>query len=335
MKYHPRVGYTYMPNARFRAPEAGGYLVRANESGFRSEYEFVADKPDGVSRVLLFGDSQSAGHGVANPARYSDLLEKAEPRLEVYNYALSGSGPDQQFLAYAEFAHVQHDLLVIALYVETIRRISRGVVKSRERDGSVLYYAKPYYSLSDEGLTLHNTPVPKQAWTEQTLPAMFRDEVYEYTETDFLAGHQKAAQRLKKMLPIASLRKALRRLAMQVTAYKPIPDYDSPTSPSWRLLRQILREWIEKSPTPVLLMTLPHYSYFLDGADPTDYQERFAELTSEVSCGYYDPLDDILALPEQERASIWSRESGHLSARGHKMLASWLKPHVTGMLPQA
>ncbi len=335
MKYHPRVGYTYMPNARFRAPEAGGYLVRANSTGFRSEHEFVEDKPEGVSRILLFGDSQSAGHGIANPGRYGDLLEKAIPGLEIYNYALSGSGPDQQFLAYSEFAHVEHDILIISLYVETVRRISRGVVQSRERDGSVLYYAKPYYSLGDDGLTLHNTPVPKEAWTDETLPEAFRDQVYAYTETDMLAGHQRAAQRLKTFLPFAPLRRALRKFAVQATGYQPVPDYDSPASPSWCLLREILREWIAKSPTPVLLMTLPHYAYFLDGADPSGYQQRFAELTSEVACAHYDALGDILALPEPERTSIWSKDSGHLSRRGHEMLASWLEPHVVRMLPEA
>jgi hypothetical protein len=335
MKYHPRVGYTYMPNARFRAPEAGGYLVRANSTGFRSEREFVKSKPQGASRLLLFGDSQSAGHGIPNPMRYSDLLEQAMPGLEVYNYALSGSGPDQQFLAYSEFAHVEHDLLVISLYVETVRRISRGVVQSRDRDGSVLYYAKPYFSLGDDGLTLHNTPVRKEAWTDETLPETFRDQVYAYTERDLLAGHQQAARRLKTLLPIAPLRRALRKLAVQATAYQPVPDYDSPESPSWCLLREILREWIARSPVPVLLVTLPHYAYFLDGADPAGYLQRYTELTAEISCGYYDALEDMLALPEPERASIWSKESGHLSRRGHEMLANWLEPHISRMLPSA
>ena len=86
MKYHPRIGYTYMPNAKLRIPWGnGGYLVRANAAGFRSEREFVQERKPGTYRALLFGDSQSAGDGVNNAQRYTDLLEKALPGFELYN----------------------------------------------------------------------------------------------------------------------------------------------------------------------------------------------------------------------------------------------------------
>ena len=89
MRYHPRIGYTYMPSTKLRVQGVnGGYLVRTNSTGFRSEREFTQERVPGTFRALLFGDSQTAGDGMANSLRYSELLEKAVPGLEIYNYAL-------------------------------------------------------------------------------------------------------------------------------------------------------------------------------------------------------------------------------------------------------
>ena len=155
-KYHPRVGYTYMPSVKIRVQGAnGGYLVRTNAAGFRSDREFVDKRPPGVFRALLFGDSQSSGDGMPNALRYSDLLEAALPGLEINNYALSGTATDQQYLAYQEHASTDHDLLVIGLYVENIRRITRRVIKARDAAGDAFFRAKPYYELDGEELRLH------------------------------------------------------------------------------------------------------------------------------------------------------------------------------------
>jgi hypothetical protein len=88
-QYHPVFGFHFVPGIRARIPhEAGGYLVTANSAGFRSDREFVTEKGPAVFRVLLFGDSYTAGDGVSNGQRYSDLVEALVPGTEIYNYAL-------------------------------------------------------------------------------------------------------------------------------------------------------------------------------------------------------------------------------------------------------
>ena len=92
MRHDPRFGYTYMPSVKLRVPTpTGGYLVCTNTAGFRSEREFVSSKPPNRLRVLLYGDSQTAGDGVSDKLRFSDLLESEIPDLEVYNYGVSGT----------------------------------------------------------------------------------------------------------------------------------------------------------------------------------------------------------------------------------------------------
>ena len=73
VRYHPEIGHLYVPNLKARIPhERGGYYVRTNALGFRSDHEFTkdSDKP----RILVFGDSYTAGDGCNNHERYTHLL---------------------------------------------------------------------------------------------------------------------------------------------------------------------------------------------------------------------------------------------------------------------
>src|SRR5665647_2786058 len=117
-EYHPVVGYRFIPNLRARIPhESGGYLVQVNDAGFRSNRPFAAAHVPGMQRVLVFGDSFTAGDAVPNHERYTDLLE-ARLGAEVYNFGLSSTGTDQQYLAWREYARdIEHDVVVIAVFV--------------------------------------------------------------------------------------------------------------------------------------------------------------------------------------------------------------------------
>lgn len=333
MRYHPRIGFTYMPSTKLRVPGMnGGYLIRTNASGFRSDREFAPARTPGKFRALLFGDSQTAGDGVSNAQRYSDLLEKAVPGLEVYNYGVSGSGTDQHYLAYCDFGStVEHDLLVIGLFVENIRRLRPRILHSRDATGEVAYRPKPYYELGPEGLELRNVPVPKQAWTQETLPPELLPHVYTYG-TEYSLFRQPAeghASLLRRLIPPGPLRKAATAVLSRVRKYDPLPEYASADSAEWTLMRELLKTWVRASPTPVLLVLLPHDTALLPKSDPRrsdpgQYQARFRELAAGTGCLVYDPLPELLKLSEEERASF--TEWTHLSVKGHTALARVLEP---------
>jgi carbamoyltransferase len=336
MKYHPRIGYTYMPDAKLRVPWGnGGYLVRANAAGFRSEREFVRERKPGTYRALLFGDSQSAGDGVNNVQRYTDLLEKALPDFELYNYSISGTGPDQQFLAYQEHSAVERDLLIIALYVENIRRVNSRFIKSRDASGEAYIRAKPYYLIENDELVLHHVPVPKTAWTEETLPPEFLPHCYlsqavpVTAVTKHLSGGVQAM--LKKVLP-EGLRRAVKTAAMRTEKFRPVPEFDSADDQGWLLLRGILEAWIRASRTPVLVVPIPHYFFLSSPRDARGYQARFGELADATQCHLYDPLPDLLKLSAEDRGNLWSDSSGHPSSRGHQILADLLAPVLQGLM---
>lgn len=333
MKFHPRAGYIYMPDARLRMPgQHGGYLVRANADGFRSEREFVKERNPSTFRVLLFGDSQSAADGVSNSARYSDLVEKSTPGLEIFNYAVSGHGPDQQLLVLEDQADVERDLVVMGLYVENIRRVTSRLFKSKNSHGEVTYRPKPYFVIENGSLTPRNLPVSKASWTDETLPDEFREHVYAHGQMDRVFDKLKEAFR---QAPLdARLRRGIKTAAMRFQRFQPVPQYDSLDDPAWLLLRTILERFIERSQAPVVLMLIPHYFFLSQGSDPTAYQTRYRELAAATGCHIFDPLPELLERSDKERGELWSDAEGHLSRRGHEVLAELLRPWIGRFMSQ-
>jgi hypothetical protein len=327
-EYHPIVGYRFIPNLKARIPhEGGGYLVRANEDGFRSDRPFVRALAPGVRRILFFGDSFTAGDAVSNHQRYTDLLATRlsgtlNGPVEAYNFGLSSTGTDQQYLAWREYAQdVSHDVLVIAVFVENIRRVMARYRPHRDADGVERLYAKPYFTLDGEQLLLRNVPPRPTPFDMDQLPPGEQEAVD--------TGGRFAL--LRKVVSAVGAREVVQRL----TRYQPVPGYDTPDQPGWRLMRAILSEWIRASRRPVLLMPLPLPQHLDQTCDPTPYQARFAELAAELKCTLHDPLPAFLGYgPEARRRFRWETDI-HFTPEGHLALADSMAPVLQRMLVMA
>lgn len=335
MRYDAEVGFTYMPSTKVRMQRPdGGYLVRTNAAGFRSDREFIEHREPGAFRVLLFGDSQTAGDGVVNADRYSDLLERWLPGLEVNNYAVSGTGTDQQYLTYLQRRSVEHDLVIVALYAENIRRVSRRIVMSADADGDVTFRAKPYFTLDGDQLVVGNVPVPKQTWTEESLSEderahtlRFGDEYSARNATpQWMGGVVGLVQRLSADGPTRRLAKSVRHRVWGDRLH-PLPEYDRPDGADWKLLRAILSAWVVESRVPVMVLLLPHETALTGKSDPTNYRTRLAELARDTGCQLVDALPCLAPTPDPSSVT-WSSSSGHLTKAGHEAIAGLLAPLV-------
>ncbi len=160
--YNENIGHQFVPNLNARIiNEKGGYYVRTNSSGFRSDIEFKKEK-NNKPRILFFGDSNTAADGVSNGERFSDLVGE-NFKADVYNYGLSGSGTDQQYLIWKEYARdIKADLIVLGILVENIERNKvalRESINSFTKERS--FIPKPYFDYEDNKLILKNYPVPR------------------------------------------------------------------------------------------------------------------------------------------------------------------------------
>ena len=322
-QYHPTYGFRFIPGVKARIPhESGGYLVRANAAGFRSDREFIASRTPGRRRVLVFGDSYTAGDGVSNGARYSDLLEQHVPGIEVYNYGLPGTGTDQHYLVCADVAPgVDHDLVIIAVLVENIRRVVAHYRLFENADGETVALAKPYFSLDEkERLVLHNVPVPPESVALDALPA----EERRYVDR---GGDLVLVRRALNLLG-----PGVKSLLQGVIGQNPVPAYDSADDPAWRLLRAILVRWMSESTAPVLMVPIPLYHHVEGIADPSAYQARFAEVAHATGAHLHDPLADLLALPLKERRALRFERDVHPTPLAHDRLARSIAPAVARLV---
>lgn len=121
---HPVMGQTYRPDfdGPFFDREARRTTqVRINHEGFRGP-SVPRDKPRGVTRVALLGDSFFAGLAVDEEetvaARLQYALNEQIGPTEVLNFAVSGYGSAASLLAWREFArHYQPDVVVLGFFV--------------------------------------------------------------------------------------------------------------------------------------------------------------------------------------------------------------------------
>jgi len=145
--YSPELGWQLKPNLRTPG-------VNSNSKGLRGTREYLLEPPTGVRRVLCIGDSFMFGENLSDeqtlPVQLEAVLNR-EGRWEVLNLAAHGYGTDQQWLRLQHLGFQYHaDLVVVGFFEDDL---SRNTLSFRD-------YAKPYFELAGQRLTLRNTPVP-------------------------------------------------------------------------------------------------------------------------------------------------------------------------------
>jgi lysophospholipase L1-like esterase len=313
-EYHPVIGYRFIPGLQTREQhEAGGYLLRTNRAGYRCLHEFSHAKRPDTFRILLFGDSYTAGDGVSDKDRYGDILEQLLPGVEVYNFGIPGSGTDQQYLSYREDAvGIEHDLVVIAVTVENIQRITMQHHHYSTLGGEELILAKPYFRLAEnDQLSLEQVPVPKTPLKAKAEPAP--DAYGRFVLLRRLIN--KYGRRVKDRL-------------QRISRFQPLPAYSSSDGDAWRLMRGILQQWTDSLSKPAVILPVPLYHYIEKTASARSYQARFEELADASNIVVHDPLPDFHRYDPIKRRAFRFERDCHPTASAHRVLAESLANFV-------
>lgn len=316
IEHHPVIGKRLRPGKKITLthPEWGDYVLQSNNFGFRASRDYVPQKAAGIKRVLVFGDSNVFGNGVSNDQRFPDILETILPGVEVYNFALEGFAVDQQYLCYQEFGvQFEHDLVIIAPAVETIRKLTTHYESTLDENNVQRCFARPYFELVDGKLVRGNIPVPEGFVDPDDLPENEKEKVHRG------GTFAKIGDMLQKV--------NLKDVVLRNVRYQPFPEYDRPENPAWQVMRAIFLDWVSHSTTPVLIIPLPRFIYVKEQTSSEFYRLRFREAVAEAKCRLYDPLTDLLTKPMEERRKMYFLE-GHLTPLGQRSMAEFIAPHV-------
>ena len=162
-RYDPKLGWHHQAGqqASVAIPRFLSYEVRINAKGLRGP-DLPYERRAGHPRVLMLGDSQAWGVGVAENETAASVLQ-AVTGAEVINAGVSGFSTDQELLWLStEGVRYRPDLVVLV--------VSGNDDWGNARERMYWIYGKPRYRSTSAGLVLDNVAVPPPPqWRRTTL----------------------------------------------------------------------------------------------------------------------------------------------------------------------
>ncbi len=289
--------------------EKTSYVIQTNSAGFRCEHEPGVECGETI-KVLFIGCSFTAGDGVSNKRRFTDLLEKKDRSLKIHNCALSATGSDQQYLVHRDMGPViDPDVLVVSPYAGCLgRNLFPHKISYDNFSGGLTRQPKPFFTIDEnDRLTLQNIPVPK---------------------VTLESGNNKSASRENTGLIGRTIGRGADKIkgALAGLLSKPsaaLASYEDEKSKGYRLMRRILEMTVNESNASIkILLPLPHKESLDAGARP-DYLPLFERVASDTGAKLWDVSERLLKLPPGSIPGLFLSD-GHYGEAGHGAVADFL-----------
>jgi 2-polyprenyl-3-methyl-5-hydroxy-6-metoxy-1,4-benzoquinol methylase len=309
------IGYRYNANVNLMLPRPGGgtYHFQTNSEGIRGSREYAFKKLPGTTRIILCGDSMSAGQFVSNEQRMSEQLERRVPGLEIINLSLEGSGTDQQLLLYESVGlQYEHDLVILMPFLSNLRR---NMVAAREafdaKVGSKVLRGKPRFELIGGKLELRNVPVPKEV-----APSEPTD-----TQETLLSRWKARLSALPGMLLI-------KKVIYSVWPWEPFPEFRDPKSSEWQLMEAIIRRFKQSAGNRPIVIVPTFYDNYLRYHMSRRYWHRFQSLEKIPGVRAIDLLPHFRKIGPEALRCFQSPYDMHFSTYGNLVVAEALEAEL-------
>jgi hypothetical protein len=128
---------------------------QSNNFGARARRDTAVEKPAGVTRLLVFGESFAQGSRLRQEDSWPSSLGAVNPNLEVLNFAADGYSMAQAYLRYMSLRQeLQHDLVVLMCVPQADLWRDVNIRRDMGEDwwGSVL--SMPRFILHDDDIRL-------------------------------------------------------------------------------------------------------------------------------------------------------------------------------------
>ncbi|MGZ4903996.1 MAG: hypothetical protein ACXV5I_04215 [Halobacteriota archaeon] len=322
--YHPIIGWLYVPNQFKRMPDpTHPYFIRTNNQGFRSNFAFEKEC-QGKKRIIFLGDSFTAGDGVANEDRFSDLTMASIGNLECYNFGLTASGTDQQVVIYERIAQqFDHDILFLGFSMHDITRLGSELTWRANRvRPEFLVLPKPYFYEEEGKLQLGNIPVPHH----RMLRSLGDDK------TGGIVRLAKRFYELSGRSPgdlgrwARESQSYLSELLLSYATRNNYGRYYTETDENWRLMEKIIRRLIADSENrPIILCPIPEVRA-LSSVFASTYQSLFERLQNEFeNVIFLDLAEYVKNYARKDRHDMMSLSTDHFTKLGNFIASNAIK----------
>ncbi len=316
LQYDSRLGHRYVADLDLWLPRPGGGLYHfvTNAAGIRATREYARKNPDGKTRIVLCGDSMSAGQFLSNDERLCEQLERRIEGIEVIDLSLEGSGTDQQLLLYEEVGlKYEHDLVILMPFLSNIRRnMAEARLAIDAENGKPVLRPKPRFELDGEKLRLLEGSVARETFFCEGREAKGVER------TPLFFGLSRA--RINALPGVGFLKKAV----YATFPWEPFPEYRKAASPAWKLMEAIIRRFKKSAGERPLVVAPTFYDSYVRYRMARNYWKRFASLGRVAGIEAIDLLPYFRKLGASASGCFQLPYDMHFSAFGHLVAAEAL-----------
>ncbi|UVT16964.1 MAG: hypothetical protein H8K04_05270 [Nitrospira sp.] len=340
-------GMTYIPHAYYRHTKEGFSEGYFNSHGFR-DYERTINKPVGVFRILVLGDSYTEALQVKLEESFTALLEKAlneqasATRFEVLALGQSGFGTADEYLRYLNFGlHYDPDLVIVAFFTgNDFRNNSRFL--NRETVGF-------YYQFDEKRELALDRSLVDSYEESLTPPKRVLNELI--AKSHLLSLISERIYLLKRQLLQAGAADVNRgsggdNRAKKLDLFSDLNIYQSDPTQQWKEAIEItegvilkFRETVESNGSRFLLLGLSNaeqvhpqmgeelknkYEVELDYEQPDRMLEEFAKAKGVMFLKLMPAFRDHHTRTGQYLHGFGSSHGGHWNQAGHRLAAELL-----------
>lgn len=322
--------------------------IRINSKGLRDE-EYPYEKPAGVQRILLLGDSMAVGLEVAKEDLIDTQLENLlnrSGRYEVINLSARGYSTDQLFLLLREEGLKYQPDIVIYLFVGNDP--SGNISAHRPKRA----YGKSYFVLEKEALVLKGTPVPErfepydewvmsdrkiQDFYNQAMKKMDAEDakavenrsLVNEIKHDFsihLHAYRWIVQHVRENYDLSKVLSRLGLMTLSKSGNEEIPA-DKPAAVleyEWQITKALIQEMakISESRGAVFLV----YEVTALGS-PDNRETDLEKICKEISVPYIDSFQTFYQ-ESKGRGRLHFPYDGHWNAGGHALAAKIIRDYL-------
>jgi lysophospholipase L1-like esterase len=271
----------------------------------RGARDYSLEKPHGVFRVLVTGDSYTYGAEVGDDDTYPRRLEMLLPAGEVVNFGVRAYGIDQVALKYLKYGRAYRpDLLVIAIWGPDYLRVPLTFYR----------FAKPLYVLDPVtlALALTHTPIPPP------------EEMY-----------SKLASELGPFFFTYGLLRRVHRLSVENA--RTLEGYYEKWDPLVEAILRHLVQVAEQDGTPILFVLIETGEQFRTGNDignPCCERKHLLNILQRLPGDRIDLADELLSKYSQETVyeSMYFHHAGiangHFTPLGNQRVAELIAAYI-------
>jgi len=295
-----------------------------NSIRIRHDREFSPQPPADKIRISTFGDSFTAGIGVANSETWQERMMAENGDLEVLNFGVGGYGPDQAYLRFQENP-LSQQIVIMGYLTENLHRVVNVYVPFYAGRNAHMPVTKPRFVVENDKLSLIENPIREKQGYNRLLTD-YKAALMEYGTHDYYYQERYLAGPLDFLASVKIAKMGL-ALLNKVPMYDRRGEYNTESDAyrvTTRLFENFREQVLDQGALPVIVV-FPTYPNIVHKVKHNVKKYRpLIDWLESNNFVYIDLLEGLLERKGKARIIDLFLKDLHYSPLGHELTAKTL-----------